>query len=109
MRNAARVLPVPVGAEMRTSLPAWIRGQPSAWGSLTCGNRLENHSATRGSSEARTRSVDILLGYDNRYLARFFAGSAQKSVEMPGTGPNPGNLDTAGKNARATLKILGSA
>jgi len=54
MRNAARVLPDPVGAEMRTSRPARISGHPSDWGSVGLPKRAANHSATRGSKADST-------------------------------------------------------
>ena len=52
-RNPARVLPDPVGAEMRVSWPEAMRGQPRAWGSVgPSGKRRRNHSATAGWNEA---------------------------------------------------------
>src|ERR1700730_10275564 len=50
MRNAARVLPDPVGAEIKTLRPASISGQPCTCGSVACGKRAANQSATRGTT-----------------------------------------------------------
>src|SRR5262245_40222627 len=48
-RKAASVLPDPVGAAMRTSRPAAIRGQPSTWaGTGPSGNLRANHCWTSG-------------------------------------------------------------
>ena len=47
-RNAARVLPLPVGAEMRVASPARMLGQPWVWGSVGLPNLLRNHSAVTG-------------------------------------------------------------
>jgi hypothetical protein len=49
IRNADNVLPDPVGAEISTSWPARISGQPRRCGSVTAANRAANQSATNGS------------------------------------------------------------
>src|ERR1017187_6559745 len=49
MRNAASVLPDPVGAEISTSRPLAISLQPLICGSVGDPKRLVNHSATSGS------------------------------------------------------------
>src|SRR5581483_9561756 len=59
-RNAANVLPEPVGAEMRASRPARITGQPWIWGSVGAPKRSVNHSAMRGSKAEST--ADSILG-----------------------------------------------
>ena len=51
-RNAARVLPEPVGAEMRVVSPRRMLGQPSIWGSVGVPNFAVNHSCTRGCAQA---------------------------------------------------------
>ena len=48
MRNAARVLPDPVGAEMSTGRCCNITGQPCSWGSVGVEKRRTNHSWTSG-------------------------------------------------------------
>ena len=48
MRNAARVLPDPVGADTRTSRPARILGHASRCGGVAAANRPRNHSAISG-------------------------------------------------------------
>ena len=47
-RNAARVLPDPVGARIRVWSPAAIAGQPLAWASVGAPNVVSNHSRTAG-------------------------------------------------------------
>ena len=49
IRNAASVLPDPVGAEIRTLRPVRISRQPAICGSVGFPNRLVNHSDTNGS------------------------------------------------------------
>ena len=53
IRNAAKVLPEPVGAESKTSRPARISGQPACWGSVGRSKRPANHSATSGSKSRK--------------------------------------------------------
>src|SRR4029077_6974000 len=59
-RNAARVLPDPVGAEIKVVLPARICGQPCSWGSVGVPNRETNHSATRGCAQLREEGRDCI-------------------------------------------------
>ena len=47
-RNAARVLPEPVGAEMRVGSPRRMAGQPAICGSVAEPNFVVNHSCTTG-------------------------------------------------------------
>ena len=47
-RNAARVLPDPVGARIRVWSPAAMAGQPLAWASVGAPNVVSNHSRTEG-------------------------------------------------------------
>src|ERR1700739_3045312 len=47
-RNAASVLPEPVGAEMSVVLPARMFGQPKICGSVGVPNRETNHSRVMG-------------------------------------------------------------
>src|SRR5580658_1628508 len=56
-RNAARVLPEPVGAEMRVVSPRRIAGQPSICGSVAEPNLARNHSATMGWAQARASAA----------------------------------------------------
>ncbi len=51
-RNAARVLPLPVGAEMRVASPARMLGQPWVCGSVGLPNFCRNHSAVTGWAQA---------------------------------------------------------
>src|SRR6266849_4496088 len=52
-KNAARVLPEPVGAEMRVVCPARMCGQPCSCGSVGVEKRVVNHSCTSGWAQAR--------------------------------------------------------
>src|ERR1700676_3588918 len=47
-RNAASVLPEPVGAATRVLRPATIEGQARTWGSVGVPNRERNQAATAG-------------------------------------------------------------
>src|SRR5580704_9124215 len=65
-RNAERVLPEPVGAEISVVRPASISGQPCSWGSVGVPKRATNHSATSGcahDNEAGISPTDIGLFY----------------------------------------------
>ena len=57
MRNAARVLPDPVGAEISVVRPARISGQPCSCGSVGDPNLPRNHSATRGWAQASETGI----------------------------------------------------
>ena len=56
-RNAARVFPEPVGAEMRVASPARMLGQPWVCGSVGLPNLLRNHSAVTGCAQARDSGI----------------------------------------------------
>ena len=56
-RKAARVLPEPVGAEIRVGSPRRIAGQPAVCGSVAEPNFARNHSCTTGCAQARAVSV----------------------------------------------------
>ena len=47
-RNAARVLPLPVGAWIRVWRPAAMLAQPWAWAGVGAAKAERNHSATAG-------------------------------------------------------------
>ena len=56
-RNAASVLPDPVGAAISVCRPAAISPQPPACGSVgPAGNRRSNQARTAGWNESSTRS-----------------------------------------------------
>ena len=56
-KNAARVFPLPVGAEMRVVAPARMLGQPWVCGSVGLPNLLRNHSAVTGCAQARDSGI----------------------------------------------------
>src|SRR3954470_13167185 len=49
-RNAARVLPDPVGAEMRTCSPEAIAGHACSWAGVGAANAASNQSRTAGEN-----------------------------------------------------------
>ena len=70
-RNAARVLPEPVGAEMRVGSPVTMLGQPSIWGSVGEPNFARNHSAVMGCAQARAGSTRVDSAAMRDYSAGF--------------------------------------
>src|SRR5581483_5828059 len=73
-RNAASVLPDPVGAEIRVVRPARMCGQPCSWGSVGVPNRRTNHSLTSGCAHSSDsigedrEGRDILLFYRESHI-----------------------------------------
>src|SRR5258708_37653539 len=61
-KNAARVLPEPVGAEMRVGLLERMAGQPCSWGSVGEPNLLRNHSAVTGWAQASDAGISMAVG-----------------------------------------------
>ena len=57
IRNAASVLPEPVGAEISVVRPARISGQPCSCGSVGDPNFATNHSATSGCAHASETGI----------------------------------------------------
>ncbi len=49
-RNAARVLPLPVGARIRLWRPSAIADHPSVWAAVGSANEVVNHSRTTGEN-----------------------------------------------------------
>src|SRR5215471_6278961 len=111
-RNAASVLPDPVGAAIRVSAPPAMWGQPWACASVgPSGKRRRNHSATAGwkpstpppariggaSSGAVSWVTSLIVspGYDSypdTVLAAFF-----QAALSPNRGPGPRFRANAGK------------
>src|SRR5258708_32699073 len=59
-RNAAGVLPLPVGASMRTSSPERMSGQPSVWARVgPPGKVVSNHRRTAGWKRSMPASERI--------------------------------------------------
>src|SRR5512141_2978125 len=61
-RNAARVLPLPVGAWMSVWRPAAMLGQPSACAGVAAAKVERNHSATAGENGASGPAVGAWVG-----------------------------------------------
>src|SRR6185295_16954313 len=59
-RNAARVLPEPVGAKTRVDFPSKIEGHPRVWARVGRPNVSTNHSSTAGRSATGRRGEDRL-------------------------------------------------
>jgi len=53
-RNAASVLPLPVGAQMSVCAPSRMCGQPSTWGGVGSGNEAANQARTAGENRSST-------------------------------------------------------
>src|SRR5262245_48604180 len=60
IKNAARVLPDPVGAEISVVSPAKICGHPSSCGSVGVPNRATNQSRTSGCAHSRLAKGDLV-------------------------------------------------
>ena len=60
-RKAARVLPEPVGAAIRTSRPAWMAGQPAAWASVGALKRQRNQAWMTGWKGARGPLAPLIV------------------------------------------------
>ncbi|HZC78787.1 MAG TPA: hypothetical protein VE258_13635, partial [Ktedonobacterales bacterium] len=59
-RNAASVLPVPVGAAMRVCLPLRIDGHPSCCGGLALPKRSSNQRRTTGENPPSGSGVGMI-------------------------------------------------
>src|ERR1700733_6890550 len=80
-RNAASVLPEPVGAEIRVFCPARICGQPCSCGSVGVPKRWTNHSATRGWAQAREEGKEVTTGtFYHAWFRKTFALSFLASL-----------------------------
>src|SRR5881275_2607199 len=70
-RNAARVLPEPVGAEISVGVPARMLGHPQICGSVGVPNFLSNHSAVTGCAHDNTAGHESAAGKAMRDFSRF--------------------------------------
>src|SRR3954471_1873096 len=70
IRNAARVLPDPVGAAIRTLPPVRISRHPAICGSVALPKRLVNHSATSGSKSCGSITESMGRGNSRPPLSR---------------------------------------
>jgi hypothetical protein len=71
-RNAASVLPEPVGAEIKVVRPARICGQPCSCGSVGVPNFAVNHSATSGWAQESTEGIRLFY-YPKLWVRKLFA------------------------------------
>jgi hypothetical protein len=56
-KNAARVFPEPVGAEIRVASQARMLGHPWSCGSVGLPNLVRNHSAVTGCAQVRDSGI----------------------------------------------------
>src|SRR5437870_4695188 len=61
-KNAASVLPLPVGADISVCCPAATARQPPSWTSVGEANVLENQARAAGENRSRTEGMDLSLG-----------------------------------------------
>ena len=76
-RKAASVLPEPVGAAIRTLLPAWISGQARVCGSVGAAKFLRHQRSTAGGNVAGFLTGDR---EDWRRLRDYKIGERRKSA-----------------------------
>ena len=103
-RNAASVLPEPVGAAISVSSPAAIAGQPSACGSVgPCGNRRSNQPADRGveGSERVHRDRVYPMAHDGDRASRVAPGHDAKQERRMQLGVYLNAQHPAGDDPRA--------
>ncbi len=53
-KNAASVLPLPVGAQISVCSPATMGGQPPVWAAVGSGNDAPNQARTAGENASST-------------------------------------------------------
>src|SRR5215469_9712747 len=99
-RNAASVLPEPVGAQMSTSRPDWMRGQPAICGAVGPAKRLANHSSMSGSNEVCT---PVLC---SRIIERTSFGGAAWISGRRDTGAVPAKSDAGTSRRMAYMTCL---
>src|ERR1700680_3133177 len=80
-RNAAKVLPEPVGAATNTWCPADSAGQAATCASVGASKVRENHAATAGWNEFRTLMARGLKGEISVYQGR-----ASTATQVPAVG-----------------------
>src|SRR2546425_12495947 len=95
-RNAASVLPLPVGADIRVCWPAATDRQPPSWTSVGAGKAPENQ--TRAAGENRSRTVAIGLSV----LPRVGASKAEVLQQL-----FPGQVAPGGEDRPALLQQSG--
>src|SRR5271156_4719564 len=74
-RNAAKVLPDPVGAATSTLRPDWIAGHAWACAGVGASKVRVNHEATAGWKESRTSGIELLA------LEHLFRGRETRLVD----------------------------
>ncbi len=73
-RNAASVLPEPVGAEISVVRPARMCGQPCSCGSVGVPKRATNQSRTSGCAQARPSGAGGIICWGSISIAQFWSG-----------------------------------
>src|SRR5262245_11591342 len=65
-RNAASVLPDPVGARMSVWSPPAMAGQPWAWAGVGAGKLVSNQACTAGENREASTPATLQTGYDRK-------------------------------------------
>src|SRR5688500_12376916 len=86
-RNAASVLPEPVGARMRACWPAAMAGQPWAWGGVGAPKEVSNQART-GSEKVESGTGWTLRSLRDNPLSGSL-GFAHRTGSAPGSGASP--------------------
>src|SRR5215813_15303094 len=84
IKNAASVLPDPVGAEIRVVSPARMCGQPWTCGSVGVANRLTNQSRTSGCAHSNPGESG---SSDSAFMALSFHSTAKLQFAREGASP----------------------
>src|ERR1700751_2771306 len=111
MRKAARVLPEPVGAEIRVGRAARMAGQPSICGSVAEPKRERNHSWMMGWAHA-SASAGVAGGADcipvlYRWTSCFIRPDIDAAGRDAGRPPSVGSGSSAAVHVGLLLKLQG--
>lgn len=81
-RNAARVFPEPVGAQISVLAPLAIAGQPPAWAGVAASNDASNHLRTGVENGASASFALVFRSEANRLiLRRWFGGEVARRAD----------------------------
>src|SRR5436190_22852262 len=86
-RKAARVLPEPVGAQIRVLWPAAIEAQPPAWAGVGPSNEEENHRLTGSENGASACFAVGFASVANRSILRRSLGGPARAPWLLAAGP----------------------
>src|SRR4051812_11648512 len=86
-RNAARVLPDPVGARISVWSPAAIGGQPWSWASVGAAKLDSNHARTGAENRSSGTRYTIRGGCDTEPRRSPGIGATDVFAPIPGKAP----------------------